>query len=194
MPHTGQKLLGTHWVLVEKCKDRTAMVKARLTVRGDQEETETLRKDSPTVRKGNVKLILMISTYLNWPVKTSDVRSAFLQALPLDRDVFVMPPREKRIPGIVWKLKKPCYGLADASRGFHLSLTAQLKRLGCKTNNVDPAMYVFYDKPTDKDQEEKLPAGLAVSHVDDVLHTGQKSFDTKIINPLKSALKFGSEE
>ena len=192
--YTGQKLLGTHWVMVEKCKDGVAMVKARLTVRGDQEDTDEIRKDSPTVRKGNVKLVIMISTFLNWSIKTSDVRAAFLQALPLDRAVFVNPPKEKWIPGVVWQLKKPCYGLADASPGFHLSLSSQLTRLGCKMNNLDPAMYVFYKKPTEKDQEVKVPSGLAVSHVDDLLHTGERCFDNKVINPLKVALKFGTEE
>ena len=46
----GQPKIGTNWVLTEKVINGVSGVKARLTVRGDQEETNDLRKDSPTVR------------------------------------------------------------------------------------------------------------------------------------------------
>ena len=44
-----------------------------------------------------------------------DIRAAFLQSRTLDRDVFVEPPSDIKKPGIVWRLKKPLYGLDDAS-------------------------------------------------------------------------------
>lgn len=50
-------------------------MKTRLTVRGDQEETEGVRKDSPTVRKGNIKIFSTIVAE-GWGIKTSDVSSA----------------------------------------------------------------------------------------------------------------------
>ena len=55
----GQKTLGTNWVIVEKIKDSETTVKARLTIRGDQEETEGIRTDSPTVRKSNINILAM---------------------------------------------------------------------------------------------------------------------------------------
>ena len=39
-----------------------------------------------------------------------EIRAAFLQARELDRDVFLMPPKDIRKDGYVWKLKKPLYG------------------------------------------------------------------------------------
>ena len=46
----GQKVIGTTWVLTEKVKHGETCVKARLVVRGDQEETDDIQTDSPTVR------------------------------------------------------------------------------------------------------------------------------------------------
>ena len=56
----GQPRLGTNWVVTEKVINGQAGVKTRLTARGDQEETTGVRKDSPTVRKGNIKIFSAI--------------------------------------------------------------------------------------------------------------------------------------
>ena len=53
MEDEGQFKLGTNWVLTEKIINGENGVKARLTVCGDQEDALGIRKDSPTVRKGN---------------------------------------------------------------------------------------------------------------------------------------------
>jgi len=45
---------------------------------------------------------------------------AFLQAKQLDRDVFFKPLKVIKKEGIIWKLKKPLYGLKYASRKFWL--------------------------------------------------------------------------
>ena len=140
----GQKKVGTNWVLTEKIKEGNNIVKARLTIRGDQEEIGDIRKDSPTVRTGNVKMLLMVASMKRWQIKTSDVESAFLQSLPLQREVFVMPPKERRVPGVLWKLKRPCYGLVDASRGFHLSFAQKLEEYGCKRNHLDLALFIIH--------------------------------------------------
>ena len=69
----GQKTLGVNWVLVEKIMDGKVGVKARLTVRGDQEK-EDLRTDSPTILKINIKLFFLIAASKGWRIKTSDVK------------------------------------------------------------------------------------------------------------------------
>ena len=117
----GQETLQTNWVLAEKVKDNKTLIKARLTIRGDQEDTLDVRGDSPTVRKSNINVFLMCAARMRWKIKSSDVTSAFLQSTPIERDVFVKPPVERRVPGVLWKLTKLVYGLVDASRGFSSS-------------------------------------------------------------------------
>ena len=84
-----------------------------------------IRTDSPTIRKGNIKVFLTVAAKQNWKIETSDVSCAFLQTVNLDRDVYVLPPRERRKPGFILKLCRPVYGLVDASRGFYLNLKSR---------------------------------------------------------------------
>ena len=194
----GQIRLGTNWVLTEKVVDggqvvkapMKAPIKARLTIRGDQEETEGIRKDSPTVRKGNIKIFTVIAAMEKWDIKTSDVASAFLQGIEIDRDVFVLPPKERRVPGVLWKLLKPVYGLVDAPRGWYLALDEELVKAGCESCLLDPAMYLHFTV----DREEKKLEGMALTHVDDVLHGGSEDFDKNVMGSVKSSFKFGLEE
>ena len=96
----GQPRIGTNWVLTEKVINGEPGVKARLTVRGDQEEKSSVRKDSPTVRNGNVKVFCTVAAKENWNIKSIDGTSAFLQGAPIERDVFILPPKERRVPSL----------------------------------------------------------------------------------------------
>ena len=61
-----------------------------------------------------------------------DIGAPFLQAKTLDRDIFIKPPKDQRVEGYVWKLKKPLCGLDDASRKFWLRLRYTLVSIGLK--------------------------------------------------------------
>ena len=129
----GQKTLGTSWVLTEKIKAGKNIVKARLCVRGDQEDTENIQTDSPTIRKSNINILLMLASRNKWTIGSQDVTSAFLQSVQISRDVFVKPPLERRIKGMIWKLNKTVYGLVDASRGFYLNFSRELLERGASS-------------------------------------------------------------
>ena len=188
---SGQPRIGTNWVIQEKLIDGALQTKARLTARGDQEDALDIRTDSPTVRKGNIKILLAVAAKYGWTIKTSDVSSAFLQGADAPRDIFVIPPKERRVPGILWKLKTAIYGLCDASRGWYKALSEVLIALGGKRSLLDQALFLFYKG--DEETEDNLK-GMVESHVDDLLHTGDSNFETDVIKPLKEAFKFGSAE
>ena len=61
----------------------------------------------------------------------------------------------------------------DAPRGWYLALDEKLVEAGCKKCNLDSAMY-FQHSVSDNDQ--KTLSGMALTHVDDILHGGDKSF------------------
>ena len=75
-----------------------------------------------------------------------------------------------------------------------MSLSGKMNELGCKKNPHDPAMFFYFSANTEKDAYAKKPIGVAVSHVDDLLHAGKREFNTNVMNPLKAHFKFGSEE
>ena len=58
---------------------------------------------------------------------------------------------------------------------------------------LDPALYIYFPS-SQNNEEEKEPVGLAVTHVDDILHAGEEEFEEKFMEPLKNSFKFGSEE
>lgn len=51
-----------------------------------------------------------------------DIRAPFLQAMVFDREIIMKPPEYIRKRGNIWKLRKPLYGLYNASRKFWLKV------------------------------------------------------------------------
>ena len=67
-----------------------------------------------------------------WTIKTTDIKSAFLQGVPILRDIFIQPPAESTtLPGMIWKLRRCLYGLNNAARQFYESAHTTLLKLGC---------------------------------------------------------------
>ena len=73
------------------------------------------QSDSPTVSKESFKMLMAVAANENFKLASVDIRAAFLQSKTLDRDIFMLPPPDIRKPGVIWRLKKPLYGLDDAS-------------------------------------------------------------------------------
>ena len=91
------------------------LTRACLVARG-YEELELIQKDSPTVSKDGFCIFLFIASNHQWKVKTTDIKSAFLQGQPLERDVDIDPPKEALVKeGIIWHLNTCLYGLNDAA-------------------------------------------------------------------------------
>ena len=151
-------------------------------------EEESFRTDSPTVQKSNLKLFFTIALSKKWTVKTCDIKCAFLQGEKLERDVFVRPPKERRVNGVLWKMETSVYGLQDASRGFYLELSNTLKGLSCVQSQYDSALYYWYD------ENGKLE-GMLATHVDDIIHgSGSPRFEKSVMDPLRNKFQVGSEE
>ena len=52
-----------------------------------------------------------------WLCKSIDIKAAFMQSHFIDRNIFVNPLKEAKVPADkVWNLNTTVYGLAEASR------------------------------------------------------------------------------
>ena len=183
----GQETLGTNWTLIEKVIDEELAVKARLCVREDQEKSK-FRTDSPTVHKNSINIFFMLAATNGWRIQTSDIKCAFLQGEDVDREVFVKPPKERRIKCVIWKILKRAYGFTDASRFFYLELSSTLIDLGCIQSKFDPAVYLYYGNNGSLE-------GIVLTHVEDLLHgSGSSEFYKNVMEPLKKKFQFGLEE
>ena len=182
VPYFDQDLISTRWVLWEKGDE----IRARLVARGFEEQSNDCSVDSPTVGKVIIRIVLIIAVAMKWVVQSTDIKSAFLQGMPLSREVYIKPPKEALISDdMVWKLKKCLYGLNDAARQFYDSVRAELLRLGCKTSQLDPSLF-FYQN------DSGILQGVIVSHIDDFLHAGSQIFYDNIMDPLCQRFKVGS--
>ena len=103
---------------VKTDEDGQRKMKARIVPHGNHDnEKDNVRKDSSNASLFVVRLLLSLATFLGYRIGTADIKGAFLQSGPIQREIFVRPPRSwssKR--SVLWKLRKLPYGIADAGR------------------------------------------------------------------------------
>ena len=180
----GQPHLTTTWVVWYKDEEQ---IRARLVARGFEEKLD-LQADSPTVDKNNIRLVLAIASAYNWIIKSSDVKSAFLQGEELERTVLLKPPSElAEAEGKLMLLRTALYGLNDASLRFYMKVQKELLQLGCKQSTNDPALFYKHD-------EEGRLIGAICTHVDDFLHCGDSEFEQTVVNRICKIFKMGSTQ
>ena len=177
----GQYVLGSRYVV----EDKNGKVKARFVVKGNEERGDP-RSDSPTASKDSFKTFLSLSANEGFQLKSLDVTTAFLQGYTLDRDIYIKPPPEKANPGKVWKLRKACYGLYDASRRWYMAVRETLLSMGMKSVSGDDAFFYL-----NKNGELH---GLCILHVDDFLLGGNQYFYNLVQSKLIGKFTFGKIE
>ena len=178
----GQPRISTTWVVCEKDEG----VKARLVARG-YEETNDIVSDSPTMTKSSLRIILALAASNRWQVETTDIKSAFLQGVDIDRDVYVKPPREANVEkNKIWKLLKCLYGLKDASRQWYGRVIDELFKAGFSVTELDPAVFIY--------MKDKSVIGIVGLHVDDFIHCGTIEFNETVIKPFMQHFQVGKNE
>ncbi|CAG2236155.1 unnamed protein product [Mytilus edulis] len=87
-------------------------VKARLVVRGFEEENE-VKSDSQTVHKE--RLFLAIASTSEFDIHAIDIKAAFLQVKEINRIIFVKPPLKELSSdkSAAWKLNKCQHDYTD---------------------------------------------------------------------------------
>ena len=182
VPDSGRTCVSTTWVF--NCKEDK--VRPRLVARGYEENTDT-RTDSATIMKSSFRTFLTIASSQQWTIKTTDIKSAFLQGAPISRDIFIKPPAESTTPpGMIWKLRRCLYGLNDAARQFYEFVHTTLLKLGCRQSSIDPAFYHCI--------RNNKTNGLFACHVHDFLHAVAESFELNIYNNLITHFQPGKSE
>jgi hypothetical protein len=178
VPYCGQKLISSRWVLSEKYNDGEKIMKARLVARGYEENSDNLRKDSPTCSREGRRLVYLTAAINSWKLQSLDFTSAFLQGEQMNRSVYLRPPRDVCDKHEVWELKKCIYGLNDAPRSWYIKVKKALMQLGGTQSAYDSALFIWHNA-------DGTVRGIIASHVDDFIYTGNKSFQSEVIENLK---------
>ena len=179
---SGQECISLRWVIKPKIVDGRTITKARLCARGFEEE-QNFRTDSPTCSREGIRLALSTIVSHSWTLNSLDVKTAFLQGKPIERLVYVRPPKEAKTDQI-WKLNKCVYGLADASRYWYLKIREELLKLKATPCKLDQGIFFWHEN-------SKL-IGIIVCFVDDVIWAGTAKFYS-IIEQLRKTFHIGAE-
>lgn len=176
--------ISTRWIT----EDTTRKKKARLVARGyEAPPMEKSSTFSPTCRKESLRILFSLAATNHWKMKSIDISSAFLQGISLDRNVYLIPPKEFAKPGIVWKLKKCVYGLYDAARMWYNTVKEKVEKCGLQRCPYDDAMFYAVDSAQNLQ-------GVITVHVDDFIYAGKQTFHQVISEELMSGLQIKSQE
>lgn len=99
-------------------------MKARIVPHGNRDaERDNIRKDTSNARLMAIRVILSLTTFLNFSITTVDVKGAYLQSGPISHDIYVRPPWEWRgSRGMLWRLLKFAYGIAESGRQWQVAV------------------------------------------------------------------------
>ena len=187
VPYDNQQTVSSKWVLTEKCKDGHKSIKARLVARGFEEDSSCLVKDSPTCSRESLRLVYLTAVLQKWSLQSMDITAAFLQGWPLEREIYLQPPRDVCSLDFCWKLKRCIYGLNDAPRRWYEKVREVLLKLGGKVSMYDNALFLWHNK------DNELIGILAV-HVDDFSFAGTDRFQSDVINEVKRTFEIKTHD
>lgn len=154
--------------------------RSRIVVPGHlDQDLGTFRNDAPTAPQLSMHVLLSVAATFKWKLSAFDVEAAFLNGVPLERELYVRPPPD--MVGVnlgdLWKLEKAVFGLTEAPRYWWLRIRKDLIETGWYEVPFLPATFVLYDG-------NKM-TGLLILHVDDGLTCGDGPRYRKAIADLK---------
>jgi Reverse transcriptase (RNA-dependent DNA polymerase) len=120
MVSANANIISTRWVMSKTMNDDgTWRSKDRLVAREyENKEKDRVSPDSPVASSANQRLVLALLAEKQWILNSWDFTTAFLQGKSLTRDVFVVPPTDFVGSPVVWRLKKPIYGIVSAPQSW----------------------------------------------------------------------------
>ena len=106
-----------------------------------------------------------------------DIKSAFLQGKPIEKDIYLKPSKEAHTKKI-WKLDATVYGLGDTQRPWYLCVKKnQLSKTGDINSKYNKAIFYWH-------QNNQL-RGILSSNVNDFFWAGRNGLLRMLLNILE---------
>ena len=162
--------------------------KSRLVSCGNFEDAEGVRIDMPTSDIETHALVAVFASCHGVPLFSSDIKTAYFQAVPIDRIVIMRQP-QGGLPGVhpeAFLLIRvvPVYGLCGSGRGFWKKVDHDAKEVGLLSSRIFPAFYFHI--------ENGAVDVLLTTHVDDFLVHRNRACSCR--PPPDQVCRFGRKE
>jgi Reverse transcriptase (RNA-dependent DNA polymerase) len=120
-------------------------------------------------RQSSTRLVVSMSMTHGWELQSLDISKAYVQGENLQRDIYMVPPKELYLDNRMLKLVKPLYGITDAGDIWYETHIVFLQsHLSMRKLTGDPG--VLFRTTCDG------PEGLVLMYVDGLLLTGSAKF------------------
>ena len=170
------RVVRMRWLLTYKTE--TGKAKARIIILGFEDpDLLELDRSAPTMSRQSRQLLLSFATIHRWQVLKGDIKGAFLQGQSSEerREIYAWPVEELadalRVPrDQPVQLLKACYGLVNAPSEWYKSVCKAMVEAGFETLVSEPCMWRLREWCYETNQY--ITIGLAASHVDDFLFSG----------------------
>ncbi|GKC89023.1 putative ribonuclease H-like domain-containing protein, partial [Tanacetum coccineum] len=144
----GKKAISTKWVYRNKKDERGIVVrnKARLVAQRYKQEDGIDYDEvfAPVARIEAIRLFLAYASFMNFLMYQMDVKSAFLYGTIKEEEYVSQPPGfvDPKFLEKVYKLEKALYGLHQAPRAWHETLSTYLLDNGFYRGQTDKTLFI----------------------------------------------------
>ena len=142
-----QNVVKCKWVFrVKRRPDGTPYFKARLVAKGfsQREGIDYHATWAPTAKQSTARMLFHLAASKGYLIHAMDVDQAFLHG-HLNEVIFMEAApgvTSSSAPGMVWRLKRPLYGLKQSPREWHAKLKEVLTELGYEPVHGDPSLFL----------------------------------------------------
>ena len=170
---------------IKDLDDGFLQCKARIAPHGNKDKNkENLKTDSSSCPPLGFRILLSVCSLMHWFASKVDIKSAFLQSGPAQRDVYVIPPRECKERSFYWLLMVASYGLVNASAKWQDHSDTTFLTIGLNAVRYIPQL--FYMK------KNGVMCLIVAKVVDDILIGGSLEARKWFISRLKKYYKLGT--
>ncbi|CAI7902663.1 unnamed protein product [Closterium sp. NIES-54] len=150
VPPPGANIVSGMWIFrVKRPPGSPPVFKARYVARGfsQRQGVDYFQTFSPTPKMTTLRVLLHVAAQRDYELHFLDFSTAFLQG-SLHEEIWLRRPPgfTGSFPlGTQWSLRRPVYGLRQASREWHDTLRTTLAALGFAPSTADPSLFLRTD-------------------------------------------------
>ncbi|CAI7875555.1 unnamed protein product, partial [Closterium sp. NIES-53] len=147
VPPPGANIVSGMWIFrVKRLPGSPPVFKARYVAHGfsQRQGVEFFQNISPSQKMTTLWVLLHVAAQRDYELHSLDFSTAFLQG-SLHEEIWLRRPpgfTGSFFAGTQWSLRRPVYGLRQATREWHDTLRTTIATLGFASSTFDPSLFL----------------------------------------------------